>query len=87
MSSGNVLRRALGETHNCEALGILVSSGAPGGEEGEGEWLVWAMSSAIPDCDDPCGEGGIPFREVGSIFPASKGIPPNGNWSNWGHEC
>ena len=71
---GNVWRRALGETHECEALAILVSSGGPGWEEGEGDQLVWAMSSAIPDCDDPCGEGGIPFREVGSIFPASKEI-------------
>ena len=42
--------------------------------EREGGWLVWAMSLAIPDCDDPCGEEGIPFREAGSIFPASKGI-------------
>ena len=46
----------------------------PQGEKGEGEWLVWAMSLAVPDCNDLCGEGGIPFREVGSIFPASKGI-------------
>ena len=32
------------------------------------------MSSAVPDCDDLCGEGVIPFREAGSILPASKGI-------------
>ena len=51
----------------------MVSSGASGRVEGKGEWLVWAMSSAIPYYDDPCGEVDIPFREVGSIFPASKG--------------
>ena len=63
-----------GRVHKCEALEILVSSGVPSREEGEGEWLVWAVSSAIPNFGDPCREGGIPFREVGSIFPASKGV-------------
>ena len=65
---------ALGEAHECRALGTLNSSGAPSGEEEEGDQLVWAMSSAIPDCDDPCGEGGMTFREAGSIFPTSKRI-------------
>ena len=76
-SSGNVLRRVLGEAHKCGALEILVSSGAPGREEVEGECLVWAMSLAIPDCDDPCWEGGISFREAGSIFPPPRGFPPH----------
>ena len=65
---------ALGEAHGCGALGTLVSSGAPGREDEKGEWHVWTMLLAIPDCDDPCGEGGIPFREAGSIFPVFKGI-------------
>ena len=70
-SSGNVLKMTLGEAHECGALGTLVSSGTPGREDGEGEWLVCTMSLALPDYDDPCEEGGIPFREAGSIFPAS----------------
>ena len=55
-SSGNVLRMALQEAHKCGALGTLDSSEDPSGEKGEGEQLVWAMSLAIPDCDEPCGE-------------------------------
>ena len=71
----------------CKALGVLISSWAPGGEEGEGEQLVWAMSLAVPTCDDPCGEGGIPCREAGSIFLGLKGIPPTSCQNIWGHEC
>ena len=31
-------------------------SGVP--SVGEGEWLEWAVTLAIPTCDDSCGEGG-----------------------------
>ena len=27
--------------------------------DGEGEWLLWAMSSAMPTCNDCCGEVGL----------------------------
>ena len=64
---------ALGEAYECGALGTLVASGVPDMRGGEGEHLVWAMSSARPFRDDPCGEGGILFGESGSIFPALKG--------------
>ena len=63
---------ALWEAHDCEALGTLVASGVPGGSEGE--WLVWAVSSAVPTCHDSCGEGGISFREAGFIFPGLEGV-------------
>ena len=73
-SLGKVLKMALGETHICEAMGILVASEVPGMGDRGGEQLVWAMSSAMPAYDDSYGEGGITFRETGSIFSASKGI-------------
>ena len=71
---GKVLKVALGEAHEGGTLGTLVASGVSGRGDGEGEWLVWAVSLAMSACDDPRVEGGIPFREAGSIFPASKGI-------------
>ena len=43
-----------------EGRGLLLLSGVPG--LGEGEWLEWAVMSAIPTCDDLCGEGGSCFR-------------------------
>ena len=56
------------------ALETLGATGVPGMGDREGECLVWVESSAIPACDDSCGEGGISFRVAGSIFPASWGI-------------
>ena len=65
---------ALEEAHDGEALGTLVASVAPGRGDREGEWLVWAISSAVPTCDDSCGEGGISFREARFIFPGSERV-------------
>ena len=78
---------ALGEAHDCEVLGTVVPSGVPGMGDGEGEWLVWAMSLAVPTCDGCCGEGGIPFREAKSILCGLKGIPPTSCQNIWGHGC
>ena len=65
---------ALGEAHEGEALGTLVASEVPGMGDREDEQLVWAMLLAMPVCNDSYGEGGISFREAGSIFPALKEI-------------
>ena len=71
------MQLALGEAHDCEAVGTLVASGIPGMGDREGEQLVQAMLLAVPACDDSCGEGGIPFKEARSIFHGSKGISPH----------
>ena len=60
----------------CDWKGVELLSLSRVPDVGEEEQLEWAVMSALPTCDDSCGEGGGCFKKTGIVSPRSEGTSP-----------